>query len=125
MGLSATVRANGRLTIPKQVRDELGLDEGDRLIFRVQDGRAVLTPASDLLELAGSVQVPADAHGLPVEEVRERVRRTRSRLSAEQILAYRNGPLEDAYNDAADAGDFEDTAAWAAQTGEARRRRRQ
>lgn len=124
MGVSATMRAKGRVTIPKQVRDQLGLDEGDRLLFRVEDGRAVLTPVADLLQLASTVPVPAGARHLSVDEVRERVRRTGSRLSAEQILAYRDSVLEDAYNEAVDAGDFEGTRESATQTAEARRRRR-
>ena len=70
MDASATVTAKGQVTIPKQVRDELGLHEGDRLLFRVIDGRAVLARTADLLDLAGVVPVPADARDLSWDEVR-------------------------------------------------------
>lgn len=40
------------------------------------------------------------------------------------VRAVRDSLLEDAYNEAVGAGDFEGTREWAAQTAEARRRRR-
>lgn len=82
MDVSATVTAKGQVTIPKQVRDELGLHEGDRLLFRVIDGRAVLARTADLLDLAGSVPVPADARDLAWEQIRDRAHRSQAARSA-------------------------------------------
>jgi AbrB family looped-hinge helix DNA binding protein len=47
--------SKGQITIPKAVRDELGLREGDRVAFRVlEDGRVVVEPETiDLLDLQG------------------------------------------------------------------------
>lgn len=39
------------------------------------------------------------------------------------VQQVRDSLLEDAYNDAVDAGDFDDTLEWAEQTARARRRR--
>jgi len=52
---TATVTSKGQITIPKAVRDELGLTEGDRVAFRVlEDGSVVVEPETvDLLELEG------------------------------------------------------------------------
>lgn len=52
---SATVTAKGQITIPKAIRDELGVREGDRVAFRVlEDGRVVVEPETiDLLDLEG------------------------------------------------------------------------
>ena len=52
---SATITSKGQITIPKAVRDELGLREGDRVAFRVaSDGRVVVEPETiDLLDLEG------------------------------------------------------------------------
>lgn len=36
----ATVTSKGQVTIPAQVRKELGIEEGDRLAFEVADGEA-------------------------------------------------------------------------------------
>jgi len=55
---SATLTSKGQVTIPKAVRDELGLREGDRVAFRVlDDGTVVVEPETiDLLDLAGSLE---------------------------------------------------------------------
>jgi antitoxin PrlF len=58
MEVPATITSKGRVTLPKSVREALGLREGDRVLFRVLEGRAVLTKVADFLDLAGSVPVP-------------------------------------------------------------------
>ena len=52
---TATLTSKGQITIPKAVRDLLGVDAGDRLSFVVQeDGSVVVRPiASDVRDLAG------------------------------------------------------------------------
>ena len=42
----AVIRGKGQLTLPQQIRRQLGLREGDDLIVSVEDGRVVLTPAA-------------------------------------------------------------------------------
>lgn len=45
-GASRTVlRSKGQITLPQQVRREMGIDEGDDLLVTVEDGRIVLIPA--------------------------------------------------------------------------------
>ncbi len=60
---SATLTSKGQVTIPKTVRDELGLREGDRVAFRVlDDGTVVVEPETiDLLDLAGALDRGARA----------------------------------------------------------------
>lgn len=58
MDVPATVTTKGQITLPKPVRDALGLKQGDRVLFRVFEGRAVLSKVEDFLDLAGSVRVP-------------------------------------------------------------------
>jgi AbrB family looped-hinge helix DNA binding protein len=41
---TATITAKGQITIPKAVRQALGLDRGDQVVFVLEDGRAVLHP---------------------------------------------------------------------------------
>lgn len=55
---TATVTSKGQITIPKAVRDELGLTEGDRVAFRVlEDGSVVVELETvDLLELEGALK---------------------------------------------------------------------
>ncbi len=73
MDVPARITSKGQVTIPKSVREALNLGEGDQVVFRViEGGRAILARTPDLLDLAGSVPVPADVRGLPWEEIRRR-----------------------------------------------------
>lgn len=63
MDVPATMTSKGQITIPKPVRDALGLKEGDRLLFRVFEGRVVLAKVENFLDLAGSVSVSPEKRG--------------------------------------------------------------
>ena|SRR5687768_15309685 len=43
--VSAPIRQKGVVTIPAFIREQLGLEEGDSVIFSVRDGNIVITPA--------------------------------------------------------------------------------
>jgi antitoxin PrlF len=74
MEVMAKLSSKGQLTVPKAVREALGLREGDQVVFRVEGTRAELGRTADLLDLAGSVPVPAEKRGTPWNEVRRRTR---------------------------------------------------
>ena len=78
MDVSAKVTSKGQITIPKEVRDALGLAEGDSVFFRVEEHRAVLARIPHLLELAGSVPVPAGKRGTAWDEVIAATRKARA-----------------------------------------------
>jgi antitoxin PrlF len=80
--VTARLSSKGQLTVPKAVRDALGLTEGDQVVFRVQGRRAVLARTPDLLDLAGSVHVPAEKRGTQWQEVRRRTRAARAKTRA-------------------------------------------
>jgi antitoxin PrlF len=63
MDVGARVTSKGQVTIPRAVREALGLGEGDHVVFRVEGRRAVLARTPDLLDLAGAVEVPAEKQG--------------------------------------------------------------
>jgi antitoxin PrlF len=79
MEIAATVTSKGQITLPKAVRDALGVHEGDQVLFRVLSDRAVVARSPSLLDLAGAVPVPADVRGTPLAEVRRRARRNLDR----------------------------------------------
>lgn len=72
METSATVTAKGQITIPKAVRDALGLNVGDSVLFRVEGEHATIARIPNLLELAGSIDVPAEVRGLSWAEIEDR-----------------------------------------------------
>lgn len=78
MDVAARVTSKGQITIPKLVRDALGIAAGDEIVFRVEQHRAVLTRTPNLLGLAGAVEVPASKRGAAWDEVRTTTRRARA-----------------------------------------------
>jgi antitoxin PrlF len=80
--VTAQLSSKGQLTVPKAVRDALGLAEGDQVVFRVQGQRALLARTPNLLDLAGSVPVPAEKRGTQWQEVRRRTRAARAKTRA-------------------------------------------
>ncbi len=54
----ARMSTRGRVTIPKEVREELGLVPGDRVVFTIRENGILLEPLrGTLLDLKGSVKV--------------------------------------------------------------------
>lgn len=78
MEVTARLSSKGQITVPRAVREALSLEEGDRLVFRVEGDHAVVARTPDLLALAGSVSVPAARRGAPWAEVLDQTRRARA-----------------------------------------------
>jgi AbrB family looped-hinge helix DNA binding protein len=76
--VAARLTSKGQVTIPKVVREALGLSDGDEVVFRVEGSRAVLAKTPALLELAGTVRVPAAKRGATWDEVRRQTRASRA-----------------------------------------------
>ena len=79
MDAAAKVTSKGQVTVPKAVRDALGIRVGDEVVFRVEGNRAVLARTPDFLELAETIRVPAAKRNVAWDEV---IRRTRSDRAA-------------------------------------------
>jgi AbrB family looped-hinge helix DNA binding protein len=56
---SATVTSKGQITIPVEVRRSLGLQEGDRVVFEIDEGNADqvarVRRAPDFISMAGAI----------------------------------------------------------------------
>lgn len=82
MDVSAQLSSKGQLTVPKAVRDALDLVEGDQVVFRIEGRRALLARTPRLLDLAGSVPMPAQKRGTPWPEIRRHTRKARAKSRA-------------------------------------------
>ena len=74
---ASTLTSKGQITIPKDVRDRLGLKEGDRVVFRFDDrGKLLLQPEAKgpLGRLPGLLQHLAKDRPVTIEEMKEAVK---------------------------------------------------
>ena len=78
MDVPATLSSKGQITVSKAVRDALGLKEGDRVLFRVLEGRAVLVKVEDFLDLAGRVSVSPEKKSAAWPEIKATTWRRRA-----------------------------------------------
>ena len=76
MDAAARVTTKGQVTVPKAVRDALGIEAGDEIVFRVSGHKAVMARTPKFLELAGTIQVPATKRNVAWDDV---IRQTRAR----------------------------------------------
>ncbi len=72
---TATLTSKGQITIPKRVREALGVRTGDRLAFRVQEDGKVLMEAEtvDLMSLRGVLK--PTVRGVSVEDMDRAIRK--------------------------------------------------
>ena len=69
-----SITRKGQMTVPKAVREKLGLRVPSKVVLDHDEARGVLTlaPAEDILDLAGSL-TPGEV--VPATEIRERMER--------------------------------------------------
>lgn len=48
MSVAGTVTRKGQITFPAEMRRTLGIEEGDRVVFRLSDGVVTISPAGSL-----------------------------------------------------------------------------
>jgi len=89
---TVTISAKGQATIPKAVREAVGIEPGEEVFVSVEDGRVVIEPVPTIEELHGSLAPDDRARGEVLEQVREWDREDREREEAElRALLERHG----------------------------------
>lgn len=75
MAATTSITTKGQITLPKVIRDKLGVKPGDRVTFREQaDGKIVVEAAMvDLLSLCGMIK--PKVRGVTIEDMNEAIGR--------------------------------------------------
>ena len=73
----ATVTKKGQITIPKKIRDKLGLKEGQKVIFELKGKEAVLlpeveAPLEELRDLREEIRFSEEEIGSMIEESKDK-----------------------------------------------------
>lgn len=71
--MKTTVSEKGQITIPKRLRDRLGLRPGTVLDFEETDGRLIgrkMLPADDLDDVYGILELPAGGTDAFIADIR-------------------------------------------------------
>lgn len=78
---SATITSKGQITVPKEIREALGVRPGDRLAFRSREDGSVVVEAEtvDLMTLRGTLKPKRKHKGVTVEAMNEAIRRAAGR----------------------------------------------
>lgn len=84
MHVAAKMTSKGQITVPKVVREQLELEPGDQVVFRVEGNRATLARTPNFLDLAGVVPVPPERRGASWDEIRREAWRARGKRLKEQ-----------------------------------------
>jgi len=84
MDIAAKITSKGQITLPKVVREQLELEPGDQVLFRLAGDRAVLARTPNFLDLAGAVPVPPEKRGASWDEIRREAWRARGKRIDEQ-----------------------------------------
>ena len=79
MDVAARLSSKGQVTIPKAVREALGVEEGDTVLFRIDGNLATLQRTPDFLELAGTLAAPAAKKSANWDRVLETSRASRAK----------------------------------------------
>jgi antitoxin PrlF len=76
-----TLSPKGQITLPKEMRDEIGIKAGDEVVFTVAGGQLIMTPKSiDFNDLAGFLGDPPNGPAT-LEEIDAAVREAGGRAA--------------------------------------------
>ena len=85
MGKFLTISPKGQVTLPKEMREELGLKAGDELVYSIIGRNVLITPKSvDFNELAGFLGDPPNGRAT-LDEIDEAVATAGGKAAAEPV----------------------------------------
>lgn len=85
MWKGATLSAKGQITLPKEIRDALGIQPNDKIVFTIEDGRLILTPKNvNFADLAGFLGSPPNGPAT-LDEIEDTIASAASQSAAEPL----------------------------------------
>ncbi|MBA7559075.1 AbrB/MazE/SpoVT family DNA-binding domain-containing protein [Candidatus Atribacteria bacterium 1244-E10-H5-B2] len=69
---TTTITKKGQITIPKQIREKLGLKEGDKVIVKFDGKKTFIRKIPSIFSLQDSVPVPEDIKKLSWKEIEKK-----------------------------------------------------
>jgi len=69
---TTTITKKGQITIPKSIREKLGLKEGDKVIVKFSGGKAFVRKIPSIFDLQASVLVPEDVRKLSWKKIEKK-----------------------------------------------------
>ena len=75
--LTSKVTTKGQATIPEELREQLSIKPGQRLVWEIENGRLIALPARDLMELSGCLKSDIPFPG--IKEEKDAVRELRAK----------------------------------------------
>lgn len=79
----STISTKGQTTIPEELRKELALEPGHKLMWELARGKLIATPTVDLMSLAGALK--SDKPYLPKDKMRKIVQEERAMRYARKL----------------------------------------
>jgi antitoxin PrlF len=87
---SLTLSPKGQITLPKELREKIGIRAGDEVVFTVVNGQIVMTPKSiDFNDLAGFLGNPPNGPAT-LDEIDAAVRQAGGRAAVSGIQALKD-----------------------------------
>lgn len=72
----AVLTSKGQMTIPKEVRNALNLKPSEKVVIVLEGDHAVIKPLrGNILDIGGSIKIPAEEKPIDFRKVREEVRK--------------------------------------------------
>jgi len=79
----AVISSKGQMTIPREIRKRLGLKPSAKVVIVVEGDQAIIKPLrGSLLDLGGSIAIPAGEKPIAFARVREEVRKRVAKKTA-------------------------------------------
>ncbi|MGR3177458.1 MAG: AbrB/MazE/SpoVT family DNA-binding domain-containing protein [Candidatus Anammoxibacter sp.] len=79
----AVLTSKGQMTIPKDVRRALGLKPSGKVIIVIEGDHAIIKPLrGNILDIGGSIKIPAKEKPIGFHKVRESIKRKVAKKAA-------------------------------------------